>query len=93
MAFRIWFYFLILTGLMLLFMWMLQISFIGPYYEKNRSETTQLKADEISRFLERETFADEESTLIKLLASENMCGSISKFRSRIVKCLRERCHF
>lgn len=76
MAFRIWFYFLILTGLMLLFMWMLQISFIGPYYEKNRSETTQLKADEISRFLERETFADEESTLIKLLASENMCGSI-----------------
>lgn len=76
MAFRIWFYFLILTGLLLLIMWTLQISFIGPYYERNRSETTHLKADEISRYLEREDFLTHESNLVKILATENMCGSI-----------------
>ena len=57
-------------------MWMLQISFIGPYYERNRSEMTQFKADEISRFLEREDFKSKEGELVKLLAAENMCGSI-----------------
>ena len=76
MAFRIWFYFLALTALMLVFMWMLQISFIGPYYEMNRSQTTKLKAEEITKIIESDTFLDSESQLIKSLASENMCGAI-----------------
>lgn len=95
MVFRIWFYFLILTGLMLLLMWMLQISFIGPYYERNRSETTQTKADEIVRFLEMEDFMSEEGTLTKLLAAENMCGSIyntSGARIMSANLLNSNCH-
>lgn len=76
MAFRIWFYFLILTGLMLLFMWMLQITFIGPYYEKNRAETTQLKAQEIKRLLMRDDREEVEREFVKILASENLCGGI-----------------
>lgn len=76
MAFRIWFYFLALTGLMLLFMWMLQITFIGPYYEKNRAETTQLKAQEIQRLLMVNNVQQVESEFINILASENLCGGL-----------------
>ena len=76
MAFRIWFYFLTLTGLMLLFMWMLQITFIGPYYEKNRAETTQLKAQEIERLLMVNNIEQVEFEFVKILSSENLCGGL-----------------
>ena len=76
MAFRIWFYFLVLTGFMLLLMWMLQIAFIGPYYEKNRATTTELKAEEIARLLQQENTDNTQIDFAKLLSAENMCGSV-----------------
>lgn len=76
MAFRIWFYFLLLTGIMLLFLWMLQISFIGPYYERNRSQTIQMKVTEIERLLERSDISIVEEATGKILTTENMCISI-----------------
>ncbi|QIK70108.1 HAMP domain-containing histidine kinase [Erysipelothrix sp. HDW6C] len=76
MAFRIWFYFLVLTGIMLLFLWMLQISFIGPYYERNRSQTIQNKVTEIERLLARDDFSNAQKSFSKMLAQENMCGAI-----------------
>ena len=76
MAFRIWFYFLVLTGLMLLFMWMLQITFIGPYYEMNRSDTTHMKAQEIQRLLSVNGVEEVETEFVKILAGENLCGGL-----------------
>lgn len=57
-------------------MWMLQITFIGPYYEKNRAETTHLKALEIQRLLMRDNIEEIETEFVKILASENLCGGI-----------------
>lgn len=57
-------------------MWMLQITFIGPYYEKNRAETTLIKAGEIQRLLDQGSIEQVESDFVKILASENLCGGI-----------------
>ncbi|WZT99988.1 hypothetical protein MGH68_10035 [Erysipelothrix sp. D19-032] len=73
MAFRVWLYFLVLTGLMLLFLWMLQISFIGPYYERNRAQTIRKNVLEIERLLMREDFYNSEKAMTQMLAKENMC--------------------
>ncbi|CAM3534121.1 cell wall metabolism sensor histidine kinase WalK [Erysipelothrix anatis] len=76
MAFRVWLYFLVLTGLMLLFLWMLQISFIGPYYERNRAQTIQKNVLEIERLLMREDFYNSEKAMTQMLAKENMCAVV-----------------
>ena len=76
MAFRVWFYFMLLTGITLLSLWMLQISFIQPYYERNRDQVINQKALEIERLIQSEAGISDSSELSKLLVKENMCGSI-----------------
>lgn len=75
---RIWFYFMVLTGTTLLFLWMLQISFIRPYYERSRQQVITQKAHETERLfaqgLSDENFDEEKFG--KILSKENMCGSI-----------------
>ena len=76
MAFRVWFYFMLLTGITLLSLWMLQISFIQPYYERNRDQVINQKALEIEKLIQSEEGASDSEELSKLLVKENMCGSI-----------------
>lgn len=76
MAFRVWFYFMLLTGITLLSLWMLQISFIQPYYERNRDQVINQKALEIEKLVQSEEGISDSSELSKLLVKENMCGSI-----------------
>lgn len=76
MAFRVWFYFMLLTGITLLSLWMLQISFIQPYYERNRDQVINQKALEVERLVQSEDFIDDSTQVGNLLNKENMCGSI-----------------
>lgn len=65
-----------LTGFMMLFLWMLQISFIGPYYERNRFQLIQSTVTEINRQLAKGDFSAAEKSISKTLTQENMCGVI-----------------
>lgn len=76
MAFRVWFYFMLLTTMTLLFLWMLQISFIRPYYERNRTQILNQKASEIETLIKAEENLEESEELTDLLVKENMCGTI-----------------
>lgn len=76
MVFRVWFYFLLLTGIILLLMWMLQISFIEPYYEQNRSHTIYSVVSEVERVMPREGFFDDTTQLSAAVGRENMCASV-----------------
>lgn len=83
---RIWFYFMVLTGTTLLFLWMLQISFIRPYYERSRQQVITQKAHETERLflqgMEEEAFDHERFS--KILAKENMCGSIYDQEGKLI---------
>ncbi len=84
---RIWFYFMVLTGTTLLFLWMLQISFIRPYYERSRQQVIMQKAHETERLfiqgMKEEEFDHERFS--KILAKENMCGSIYDEEGKLIE--------
>ena len=84
MAFRVWFYLMLLTGVTLLSLWMLQISFIQPYYERNRDQVINQKALEIEKLVQSEDGIKDSDQLTKLLAKENMCGSIYNDQGRLI---------
>lgn len=76
MTFRVWFYFLVLTGFVMLFLWMLQITFIGPYYERNRTQSTLNTVTSIEHQLARDNISSAEKEISRLLTQENMCGAV-----------------
>lgn len=84
MAFRVWFYFMLLTGITLLSLWMLQISFIQPYYERSRDQVINQKALEVEKLVQTEEGISEPAELSNLLVTENMCGSIYNTNGELV---------
>lgn len=76
MTVRVWFYFLMLTGFVLLFLWMLQITMIGPYYERNRTQTTFGTVSAIERSLSQDDINNAEKEISRILTEQNMCGAI-----------------
>ena len=69
----------------MLFLWTLQISFIGPYYERNRTQLTMSVVSSIERQLGRDDIYNAERSISKLLAQENMCGAVyNETGSRII---------
>ncbi len=75
---------MLLTGITLLSLWMLQISFIRPYYERNRTQVINQKAIEIERLVHDEEGLKDSDRLTKLLSKENMCGSIYDENGRLI---------
>lgn len=60
----------------MLFLWMLQITLIGPYYERNRTLSTQSIVTSIERQLARDDINSAEKEISRLLKDENMCGAV-----------------
>ncbi len=82
MAFRVWTYFLAFIGIMIILLWMLQITFLEPYYKSSRRKNILLNIQEVERVLhDQENFdalqdQDVKTKLRLLFARENMCAAI-----------------
>ncbi|HZJ86608.1 MAG TPA: HAMP domain-containing sensor histidine kinase [Erysipelothrix sp.] len=80
MAFRVWTYFLAFIGIMIIILWMLQITFLEPYYKSSRRKNIQLNIQEVERLLQDPNDLDvindqDVRTRLRLLfARENMCA-------------------
>lgn len=76
MAFRIWFYFLVFTTLLLSILWLLQITFVESYYERNRVQTIDNQISEIEVLLSKGSIDTTRDAANKLLSYDNLCGAI-----------------
>ena len=65
-----------LTALTLLFLWMLQISFIEPYYERSRVQVIEQKISEVEKALTNKDELFTSESLAAILNKDNICGSI-----------------
>lgn len=65
-----------LTALTLLFLWMLQISFIEPYYERSRVQVIEQKIIEVEKAIQKDKKAFSSESLTTILIKDNICGSI-----------------
>lgn len=62
---------------MLIFLWLLQISLIGPYYEKDRTQAIALRANDIQRFIEKTNGVPHDNAgLVSIMSHENMCAGV-----------------
>ncbi|NLW15535.1 MAG: HAMP domain-containing histidine kinase, partial [Erysipelothrix sp.] len=76
MAFRVWSYFLVFIGLMLILLWMLQITFLEPYYRASRTKNVTFSISEVQRLMQDKSDNDTKSKLRLLFARENMCAIV-----------------
>lgn len=79
----------------MLFLWMLQITFIGPYYERNRTQSTLNTVTSIEHQLARDNISSAEKEISRLLTQENMCGAVYNERGTrviLVAELATSCH-
>lgn len=76
MAFRVWTSFLVFIGIMLLLLWMLQITFLEPYYKISREKNVSIAITEVEKILQEDLDDDTRLKLRLLFARENMCGVV-----------------
>lgn len=76
MAFRVWTYFLAFIGIMMILLWMLQITFLEPYYRSSRSKTIMFNISEVERLMQDTQDADIKTKLRLLFARDNMCAIV-----------------
>lgn len=76
MAFRVWAYFMGFVLSMLVVLWMLQITFLEPYYKSSRTKSIAYVITEVQRYLGDSTEVDYQPVLRTLFAKENMCGIV-----------------
>ena len=61
---------------MLLILWMLQISFLEPYYKASRSKNMLYNVIEVEKFMQGPLETEQRNDLRLLFARENMCGIV-----------------
>src|SRR5690554_1976128 len=76
MAFKVWTYFLAFIAIMMILLWMLQITFLEPYYKASRTKNISLSISEVQRQMQGSIDADVKAKLRLLFAHENMCGMV-----------------
>lgn len=79
----------------MLFLWMLQITFIGPYYESNRTQSTLNSVTAIESQLARDDISSAQKEISRLLTQDNMCGAVYNERGTrifLVAELASACH-
>lgn len=77
MSFRVWFYFLILVGTIMIILWMLQITFLEPYYRINRESRVQEVINEVEKLMQDDPFFTQQTAELRtMFAKQDMCGAI-----------------
>ncbi len=76
MAFRVWTYFLAFIAIMMILLWMLQITFLEPYYKASRTKNIVFSISEVQRLLQDPNDEEVKAKLRLLFARENMCGIV-----------------
>lgn len=76
MAFKVWSYFLAFIAIMMILLWMLQITFLEPYYKASRTKNIALSISEVERIMQDPIDKDVKAKLRLLFAHENMCGVV-----------------
>lgn len=76
MAFRVWSYFLIFIVSLLVILWMLQITFLEPYYKASRTKNMTQIILEVEKAMQQEMDVDQKNRLGLLFARENMCAIV-----------------
>lgn len=76
MAFKVWTYFLAFIAIMMILLWMLQITFLEPYYKASRTKNISVSISEVQRLMQGNVDTDVKAKLRLLFAHENMCGIV-----------------
>lgn len=67
---------MIFIGSLLIILWLLQISFLEPYYRSSRSKNMKQMISEVERTMHAPIEAEQRNNLRLLFARENMCGIV-----------------
>src|SRR5690554_1237912 len=76
MAFRVWTYFLAFIAIMMILLWMFQITFLEPYYKSSRTKNIVFSISEVQRLMQDPSDEEVKTKLRLLFARENMCGIV-----------------